>query len=48
MVRVRPLNKKELSADYRHIVHVDSIHGTVKLDQVNGPDRTRDAPPKVQ
>ena len=47
MVRVRPLNNDELSADYRNIVHVDSIHGTVRLDNVNGPDRTRDAPPKV-
>ena len=47
MVRVRPLNNKELSADYRNIVHVDPIHGTVRLDQLNGPDRSRDAPPKV-
>ena len=44
---MRPLNNKELSADYRNIVHVDSIHGSVRLDQVHGHDRTRDAPPKV-
>ena len=41
------MNNKELSADYRNIVHVDPIHGTVRLDQLNGPDRSRDAPPKV-
>ncbi len=47
MVRVRPLHNKELSADYRNLVHVDPIHGTVRLDQLNGPVRSRDAPPKV-
>ena len=44
---MRPLNNKELSADYRNIVHVDNLKGSVQLDQVHGHERSRDAPPKV-
>ncbi len=44
VVRVRPLNDKEMSADYRNIVHVDSINGTVKLANLN---QARESPPKV-
>ena len=44
VVRVRPLNDKEMSADYRNIVNVDAINGTVKLAQLN---QSRESPPKV-
>ena len=43
VVRVRPLNDKEKKDDYRNIVHIDTIHGTIKLDQLNAP---REAPSK--
>jgi hypothetical protein len=35
VVRVRPLNEKELAADYRNIISVDSINGSVKLSHLN-------------
>ena len=35
VVRVRPLNDKELAADYRNIISVDSINGSVKLSHLN-------------
>ena len=35
VVRVRPLNEKEHAADYRSIIHVDSINGSVKLNNLN-------------
>ena len=44
VVRVRPLNDKEMSADYRNIVNVDAINGTVKLANLN---QSRESPPKV-
>jgi hypothetical protein len=44
VVRVRPLNDKEMSADYRNITTVDAINGTVKLDHLN---QTRESPAKV-
>ena len=44
VVRVRPLNDKEMSADYRNIIHVDAINGTVKLANLN---QSRESPPKL-
>ena len=44
VVRVRPLNDSEKSSDFRSIVHVDSINGTVKLENVSS---SRENPPKV-
>ena len=44
VVRVRPLNDKEMLADYRNIIHVDSINGTVKLANLN---QSRESPPKL-
>ena len=44
VVRVRPLNDKEMSADYRNIIQVDSINGTVKLANLN---QARESPPKL-
>jgi len=35
VVRVRPLNEKEMAADYRNIIQVDSINGTIKLSHLN-------------
>ena len=35
VVRVRPLNDKELAADYRNIIVVDSINGSIKLSHLN-------------
>jgi hypothetical protein len=35
VVRVRPLNDKELAADYRNIISVDSINGMVTLLNLN-------------
>lgn len=44
VVRVRPLNDKEMSADYRNIVYVDAINGIVKLAHLN---QSRESPPKI-
>lgn len=44
VVRVRPLNDQEKTADYRNNVHVDSINGSVKLENLN---QARESPPKV-
>ena len=35
VVRVRPLNEKEHAADYRSIIHVDSINGSVKHNKIS-------------
>ena len=44
VVRVRPLNDSEMHSDYRNIVHVDAINGTVKLENLN---QARESPPKI-
>ena len=44
VVRVRPLNDSEMSADYRNIIQVDSINGTVKLANLN---QARESPAKL-
>ena len=35
VVRVRPLNEKEMGADFRNIISVDSINGMVTLQNLN-------------
>ena len=44
VVRVRPLNDSEMHSDYRNIIHVDAINGTVKLENLN---QSRESPPKI-
>ena len=44
VVRVRPLNDSEMSADYRNIIQVDSINRTVKLANLN---QARESPAKL-
>ena len=44
VVRVRPLNDSEMHSDYRNIIHVDAINGTVKLENLN---QARESPPKI-
>ena len=44
VVRIRPLNDKEMNADYRNIIDVDGIHGTIRLHNLN---QSRESPPKL-
>ena len=44
VVRVRPLNDSEMHSDYRNIIHVDAINGTVKHENLN---QSRESPPKI-
>ena len=51
VVRVRPFNNGEVDAGYEEIVHVDPIHGTIKLDPPENIDPStnlaRDNPAKM-
>ena len=44
VVRVRPLNSKELDSKYKMITKVNTIDGTIKVEQPK-KDITMDTPP---